>query len=260
MPVQSRPFLLERIYYQQYESNAPPSFVPHYHQASGDLIAWRWPVSETGIRITTTGLAEYRITHKFRFPCCLCATDKFEASYTESAIYIPVFGSYAGKMVSGCATNSCGYLIDIERLYLMLYLNSRMYPKRGMIVFCATSRVPNPDAYSLAATALPPPPVYYKPTIGQRGVPNVYARLPYTDSPNKASPSSLDQLLSLDSISRPGLSEIEFRRLFTKCRCGKVTTRRVFKEHICFIAQDPPTILDLTNSDNDSVIDLTADD
>ena len=60
-------------------------------------------------------------------------------------------------------------------------------------------------------------------------------------------------------MDQPGLSEVEFRKLFAKCCCGKITTRRVFKDHICLIAH-APLIIDLTHSDNDdSVIDLTSD-
>ena len=72
---------------------------------------------------------------------------------------------------------------------------------------------------------------------------------------------------------RPGLSEAEFRRLFAKCRCGLVMTRRVFRMHICITgvttAQNPPVVIDLTDDSNESesvssgpsnhIIDLTAD-
>jgi len=84
--------------------------------------------------------------------------------------------------------------------------------------------------------------------------------------PNRLPETPFDQLLRLDSLARPGLSELEFRKLFVKCRCGKVTTSRVFKEHICAIVSDgpDPDILDLTVSSEDSdgdssAIDLTSD-
>lgn len=87
--------------------------------------------------------------------------------------------------------------------------------------------------------------------------------------------SVLDRLLRLDSFTRPGLSEPEFNRLFAKCHCGLVMTRRVFRNHICALAMvgvvahsNRPAIIDLTSDgDNDSVgegpshmiIDLTLD-
>jgi hypothetical protein len=80
--------------------------------------------------------------------------------------------------------------------------------------------------------------------------------------------STLDRLLRLDSWTRPGLSKLEFNRLFAKCDCGLVMARRVFRNHVCALAEvavrsDPPVVIDLT-SDDDSVgegiiIDLTSD-
>lgn len=81
----------------------------------------------------------------------------------------------------------------------------------------------------------------------------------------------LDRLLRLDSWAQPGLSEPEFNRLFAKCNCGLVMTRRVFREHTCVLVarvQNPPVVIDLTSDDSDDpisldsscvVIDLTAD-
>jgi hypothetical protein len=82
--------------------------------------------------------------------------------------------------------------------------------------------------------------------------------------------STLDRLLRLDSWTRPGLSKLEFNRLFAKCDCGLVMTRRVFRNHVCAVAEaaaDPPVVIDLTSDDDDSagegsspiIIDLTSD-
>jgi hypothetical protein len=59
----------------------------------------------------------------------------------------------------------------------------------------------------------------------------------------------------------PGLPEGDFRKLFAKCRCGLVMTRRVFEHHLCTVAAVSPVIIDLTSdtSDDDDVIDLTGD-
>ena len=53
----------------------------------------------------------------------------------------------------------------------------------------------------------------------------------------------------LDSRVRPGVTEIEFRRLFVKCECGLILTKRAFNDHVC-----SREVVDLT----DDVIDLTA--
>lgn len=86
--------------------------------------------------------------------------------------------------------------------------------------------------------------------------------------------TALDQFLRLDSNLRPGLLQAEFDRLFAKCNCGLLMTRRVFRNHVCTVAlavaRDPPMIIDLTGDDGGSgdfsgngtshiIIDLTAD-
>lgn len=63
-----------------------------------------------------------------------------------------------------------------------------------------------------------------------------------------------NRLRTLDSCFRPGLLEADFWRLFMKCRCGFLMTRRAFKNHPCTVEE----VIDLT-SDSDDVIDLTAD-
>ena len=40
----------------------------------------------------------------------------------------------------------------------------------------------------------------------------------------------------LDAMVRPGLTEQEFRNLFTKCAgCGLITTHQVFSFHVCWL-------------------------
>jgi hypothetical protein len=69
-------------------------------------------------------------------------------------------------------------------------------------------------------------------------------------------------------MTRPGLSEQEFKDLFAKCPCGLVMTRRSFKGHTCAQPQQGSgsQVIDLTwDSEDDidvgmdSVIDLTTD-
>ena len=87
---------------------------------------------------------------------------------------------------------------------------------------------------------------------------HAYASVPVLERPIKSSQTIKNRLLRLDSWGRPGLHETEFKRLFVKCECGLVMTRRVFKEHECAI-----TVIDLTSDNDDSmsesVLDLTDD-
>jgi hypothetical protein len=86
----------------------------------------------------------------------------------------------------------------------------------------------------------------------------MYASMPVNRRPARHPETSIDKFLKLDSWGRAGLRETEFKKLFAKCACGLVMTRRVFQDHDCVVAVVPRTIIDLT-SDNDvsTVIDLT---
>ena len=60
--------------------------------------------------------------------------------------------------------------------------------------------------------------------------------LPAHNKPARAFKSMVNQLLKLDSwAGGPGLPESDFKRLFAKCDCGLVMTRKVFEEHICTV-------------------------
>ena len=58
---------------------------------------------------------------------------------------------------------------------------------------------------------------------------------------------ALDMLLKLDSWTRRGLSEAKLRRLFARCSCGLIMTRRIFKDHVCALA---PVVIDFTSDDD----------
>jgi hypothetical protein len=98
-----------------------------------------------------------------------------------------------------------------------------------------------------------------------RTVGGLFASIATYARPVRLPDSALDRLLRLDSHTRPGLSEAEFNRLFAKCDCGLLMTRRVFRNHVCAIVQNPSAVIDLTEDDHGSddtpriIIDLTAD-
>jgi hypothetical protein len=92
--------------------------------------------------------------------------------------------------------------------------------------------------------------------------PALWTFIPTYQPPAKDPQNVLDRLQRLDSW---GLSEKDFTRLFARCHCGLVTTRRVFRDHICAVAS-VPAIIDLTSDASDDtepsgpvIIDLTGD-
>lgn len=121
VPLYSR--FLSRI---EHEQRKTPTIILHYDSHSRDLRVWFWyafshvnivyteiclrrPVSNIGVRVPPTDLFDYRSTHDFKTPCCLCACKAY-GSYTETAIFRALDGPYAGEYVASCASGSCGYM------------------------------------------------------------------------------------------------------------------------------------------------------
>jgi hypothetical protein len=87
-----------------------------------------------------------------------------------------------------------------------------------------------------------------------------YAPIPALNPrPRRRPATDTEKILKLDSWGRAGLLESEFKKLFAKCVCGLVMTRRVFPDHDCAITLVPNTVIDLTSDSegDDSVIDFT---
>jgi len=64
-------------------------------------------------RVAPSALREYREHYQLLGPSCLCPLFQpvsDEPVFMEVAIYIPVFGRYAGEYVAECAQSQCGYL------------------------------------------------------------------------------------------------------------------------------------------------------
>jgi hypothetical protein len=56
--------------------------------------------------------------------------------------------------------------------------------------------------------------------------------------------TTTELLEKLDCRVAPGITVAQFLKVFVLCRCGLVTTARVFREHKCMIE-----IIDLTRED-----------
>ncbi|KIM73385.1 hypothetical protein PILCRDRAFT_15292 [Piloderma croceum F 1598] len=246
---------LKRIHDNQQPCSA---VILHYNPISRDLPAWFWPVTSDGRRVFPSNLLDYRNFYDFRTPCCLCAING--VSFTESAIYVAVRGPYSGEYVAGCASGVCGYL---ERLYAMRGLLLQKYS-----VHALEAHAPAPVVRQSRRNATP----ISFPVVPLAG-PGVAASVPTYEAPIRGPETVLNRLLRLDSWARSGLSESEFNRLFAKCRCGLIMTRRVFRGHICAVAagtmQKTPAVIDLTLDEGDNfvrerssqldIIDLTMD-
>lgn len=63
--------------------------------------------------VPPSALRDHRDHHQFLSPSCLCLLIQSlseEPVFKEAAIYIPVFGPFAGEHVAECVESRCGYL------------------------------------------------------------------------------------------------------------------------------------------------------
>ena len=64
-------------------------------------------------RIHPSAWCDYRITHQFIGPCCLCPLSVLNSEdlvYTEAKICVTSTGTYAGEYIVECARSRCRYL------------------------------------------------------------------------------------------------------------------------------------------------------
>jgi hypothetical protein len=79
-----------------------------------------------GARVPPSELNKLRETHKFRGPCCLCASQsEQEDTYTETAMFLMTKGVFIGQYVATCAQSRCKYFCKLSSLLsISLPINS----------------------------------------------------------------------------------------------------------------------------------------
>jgi len=256
IPPIARVRFLQRISRQQkLPEGSPQVAILQYDSESNDLRTWFWPMDEQGSRVDTEALLDYRISHKFRGPSCLCASYEYirvNTPYTESAIYMSTHGSYSGEYLIACAAGRCGYLIFLDRMFGKGGLILGQYPVRD-----AGEQAP---LTVLRLPGLIDTPV--SPDAELTRVDNVIASiatLRKKKARRKRSLAVLTQLLALDSRTEPGLPQSQFRKLVGQCTCGMLLTYSAFEYHTCPTYWIEPAVIDLTLDIDDGIIDLTSD-
>ncbi|KAF8232960.1 hypothetical protein L208DRAFT_1269147 [Tricholoma matsutake] len=111
------------------------------------LTKWHWPIHARK-RIALGTLCEHCEHYQFLGPSCLCPLLQQVSEdlvFTEAAIYILVFGRYAGEYVAKCANGQCGYIsqfpsilknavsvysgpVPLQRLYQVVGIPVQMFP------------------------------------------------------------------------------------------------------------------------------------
>lgn len=106
------------------------------------IVTFHRPIADTGERVPPSDLSNYRVTHEFQGPYCLCACDAIGTDYTESMICVIVGGQFSGEYVASCATETCGYSSksDLVHAWKCIWYTSlkvlmeRMYMRIGLLV------------------------------------------------------------------------------------------------------------------------------
>ena len=137
-----------RRYLRRISRHQQRGYIFHYDSTVRDLRIWYWyvvvvqpcctvarwyatisrPLSDADERIAPADLPNFRLTHEFRAPCCLCACQDVEGNYTEAAMFIAEDGPNLGKYMAGCASKHCGYLSEC--------LSSSIWWTTIFIIFC----------------------------------------------------------------------------------------------------------------------------
>ncbi|KAG1842300.1 hypothetical protein C8R48DRAFT_679051 [Suillus tomentosus] len=180
------------------------------------LCIWYWPVQDDGGRVVPSEL----VAHHNCYPPGHC----------EAAIVMLTRGQNAGEYLACCALSKCGYVVFMDQMHISPGLPIRRYPKRS-------SDQPRPrEVAFLDGNDIKLVDVMQRRQLRQ-------------DETHK----TFDRLLRLDSFSRPGLTEEEFRHFLTRCYgCELIMTRRIFERHTCLgkVEMGEVEIIDLTTEDD----------
>ena len=128
------------------------------HRRGYGLTVWKWsvatlsswfrmqklifdrPVNVDGERVPPSELSDYRLSHWFRGPCCICPANSSSARersrFTEAAILLVADGRLAGQYVVSCARGRCGYVGEFQ-LVLSSQRNTDHERKFTLNVFIA---------------------------------------------------------------------------------------------------------------------------
>ncbi|TFK16392.1 hypothetical protein FA15DRAFT_711884 [Coprinopsis marcescibilis] len=118
-------------------SSSKPAIL-HWDLEHNDLREWAWPSNpKTGTRIPPSELWEYRRTHYFHAPNCLCVY-ALGTPCAEARIGMVVVPAHEpgpahplnGEYIAECTEKHCGYFINLERFYACPVLLVKKYLKR----------------------------------------------------------------------------------------------------------------------------------
>ncbi|KAJ3549641.1 hypothetical protein NMY22_g799 [Coprinellus aureogranulatus] len=143
MSEQKLSYFVHQIRIHHYRTPSRCAAPLHYDSKIKNLVEFSWPCdAESGQRIPPSMLQEHQQSHDFRPPCCLCSFLD-DVDYTESVIGIVDTGSNTsaagesnstmnGQYVALCSRRRCGYVLCLERFYLINGLRLQVNRKRDL--------------------------------------------------------------------------------------------------------------------------------
>ncbi|KAF8234352.1 hypothetical protein L208DRAFT_1550076 [Tricholoma matsutake] len=116
------------------------------------LTKWHWPIHARKC-VVPGALHEHHEHYQFLGPSCLCPLLQQVSKapvFTEAAIYILVFGRYAGEYIAECANGRCRYIgqspsilknavsiysgpVPLQRLYQVVGIPAWTFPPQGKL-------------------------------------------------------------------------------------------------------------------------------
>ncbi|KAL6300753.1 hypothetical protein BKA93DRAFT_752467 [Sparassis latifolia] len=98
-------------------------------QTEGVFLRWWFrPVDADGQRVPPERFQDYRATHEFKYPGCLCASLDTDANaFTESIVAIHRSDTDSSLWVAMCSRGICGYWLWLEQYYIKGDIPVRQY-------------------------------------------------------------------------------------------------------------------------------------
>ncbi|TEB18470.1 hypothetical protein FA13DRAFT_1719867 [Coprinellus micaceus] len=109
-----------------------------YDKRVGDMRSWIWP-HENGVPIPPNKLDQYRYTHYFKGPCCVCAFVKDDCAFSEAKMGLiqlirqSADANCLGQYAAICAKQECDYFVPLERYFGHPNLITGEYSKREIL-------------------------------------------------------------------------------------------------------------------------------
>jgi hypothetical protein len=118
--------LSDALYFKRVTRQQAHGMILHYDAQAQALRPWYWyvdagnsitgfdvnshprPLKQSGERVPPSEFGDYRATHAFTTPSCLCAQSG--SVQVESSVDVTMEDPYRGEYVAGCALGRCDYL------------------------------------------------------------------------------------------------------------------------------------------------------